>query len=149
MSENILGTVFQNYKKRVAIGWHKPLTFSLLSRPSSLWLPILTRRLQTLKVASDKKVYVQRDPALRHFTLNGRTEVLFKSFWGQISGTFLLKNLKNKTDWEKDHMQKGRVTHWCHFSIPHSTPLITSGSSWTSIVVSNDCGMYFFSFLFL
>ena len=48
MSENILGTVFQNYKKWVAIGSHEPLTFSLLSRPSSLWLPILTRRLQTL-----------------------------------------------------------------------------------------------------
>ena len=98
MSENILGTVFQNYKKRVAIGSHEPLTFSLLSRPSSLRLPILTRRLQTLKVASDKKVYVQRDPALKHFMLNGRTEVLFKSFWGQISGTFALKNLKQESD---------------------------------------------------
>ena len=96
MSENILGTIVQNYKKRVTIGSHEPLTFSLLSRPSSLWLPILTRRFQ--KVASDKKVYVQRDPALKHFTLNGRTEVLLKSFWGQISGTFALKNLKQESD---------------------------------------------------
>ena len=75
-----MGTAFQNYKKRVAIGSHEPLTFSLLSRPSSLWLPILTRRLQTLKVVSDKKVYVQRDPALKHFTLNGRAEVLLNRF---------------------------------------------------------------------
>ena len=53
---------------------------------------------------------MQRDPALKHFTLNGRTAVLFKSFWGQISGTFALENLKKKRT-EKDHMQKGRVTH--------------------------------------
>ena len=41
---------------------------------------------------------MQRDPALKHFTLNGRAEVLFKSFWGQISGTFALKNLKQESD---------------------------------------------------
>ena len=63
-----------------------------------------------VKGFSDKKVYVQRDPALKQFTLNGRTAVLFKSFWGQISGTFALENLKKKRT-EKDHMQKGRVTH--------------------------------------
>ena len=67
MSENILGTVVQNYKKRVTIGSHMI-------------------------------IYVQRDPALKHFTLNGRTEVLLKSFWGQISGTFALKNLKQESD---------------------------------------------------
>jgi len=97
---------------------------------------------------SNKRFYVKRYPALKHFTLNGLTEVLLKSFLGQISGTFALENLKKESDWEKDQMQIGRATlrHWFHFVIPHPTPLVTSGSSWTSIVVSNHCGMYFFSF---
>lgn len=111
-------------------------------------LSLLTRRLQTLKVASDIRFYLQRNPALKHFTLSGRTEVLLRSFWGQISGTFALENLKKESDWEKDQMRKGRVTlrRWCHFFIPHPTPLVTSGSSWTSMVVSNHCVKYIFSF---
>ena len=53
---------------------------------------------------------MQRDPALKLFTLNVRTEVLLKSFLGKISGTFALENLKKESDWEKDQVQKGTVT---------------------------------------
>ena len=41
---------------------------------------------------------MQRDPALKHCRLDGCAEVLLKSFWGQISGTFALENLKKESD---------------------------------------------------